>query len=119
MQGLTGHIQTDLQYTAKLLSLRDHLFTASAYAGSCTTQSLPPGWYQCHIQHYRTCLSSSHTDSDLSLHFCLQVTLAGFRKAQFQVLVATDVAARGLDISGIELVLQTSPPKDHETYIHR
>lgn len=49
----------------------------------------------------------------------MQVTLAGFRKAQFQVLVATDVAARGLDISGVELVLQTSPPKDHETYIHR
>ena len=48
-----------------------------------------------------------------------QVTLAGFRKAQFQVLVATDVAARGLDISGVELVLQTSVPKDHETYIHR
>ena len=48
-----------------------------------------------------------------------QVTLAGFRKAQFQVLVATDVAARGLDISGVELVLQTSVPKEHETYIHR
>ena len=48
-----------------------------------------------------------------------QVTLAGFRKAQFQVLVATDVAARGLDISGVELVLQTCAPKDHETYIHR
>jgi superfamily II DNA/RNA helicase len=35
------------------------------------------------------------------------------------VLVATDVAARGLDISGVELVLQIEPPKDPETYIHR
>ncbi|KAK9813646.1 hypothetical protein WJX73_001432 [Symbiochloris irregularis] len=48
-----------------------------------------------------------------------EVTLAGFRKGQFQVLVATDVAARGLDISGVELVLQTGIPKEHETYIHR
>ena len=35
------------------------------------------------------------------------------------MLVATDVAARGLDISGVELVLQIEPPKDPETYIHR
>ena len=35
-----------------------------------------------------------------------EVVLAGFRSGKFSVLVATDVAARGLDISGIELVLQ-------------
>ena len=46
-------------------------------------------------------------------------TLAGFRGGKFNVLVATDVAARGLDISGVELVLQVEPPKDPETYIHR
>lgn len=33
--------------------------------------------------------------------------------------MATDVAARGLDINGIELVLQIEPPKEPETYIHR
>ena len=33
-------------------------------------------------------------------------TLDGFRSGKFSVLVATDVAARGLDISGIELVVQ-------------
>ena len=46
-------------------------------------------------------------------------TLAGFRGDQFSVLVATDVAARGLDINGVELVLQIEPPKEPETYIHR
>ena len=50
---------------------------------------------------------------------CLQTTLAGFRAGKFKVLVATDVAARGLDISGVELVLQLEPPKDPENYIHR
>ena len=33
--------------------------------------------------------------------------------------MATDVAARGLDISGVELVVQCEPPKEAETYIHR
>lgn len=49
----------------------------------------------------------------------LQVTLAGFRAGLFEVLVATDVAARGLDISGVDLVVQSEPSKDPETYIHR
>lgn len=35
-----------------------------------------------------------------------EATLAGFRSGRFNVLVATDVAARGLDINGIELVIQ-------------
>ena len=48
-----------------------------------------------------------------------EVVLAGFRANKFQTLVATDVAARGLDISGVELVVQCDPPKEAETYIHR
>lgn len=35
------------------------------------------------------------------------------------MLIATDVAARGLDVTGIELVLMCDPPADWETYIHR
>lgn len=34
-------------------------------------------------------------------------------------MVATDVAARGLDVDGIDLVIQLDPPKDTENYIHR
>jgi ATP-dependent RNA helicase DDX21 len=48
-----------------------------------------------------------------------EATLAGFRTGKFAVLVATDVAARGLDIKEVELVIQIEPPKDPETYIHR
>jgi len=40
-----------------------------------------------------------------------EATLRGFRDKKFRVLVATDVAARGLDISGVELVVQCEPPK--------
>ena len=41
--------------------------------------------------------------------YCL--FLQGFREGRFQVLVATDVAARGLDIPEVDLVIQCEPPK--------
>ncbi|KAL8186965.1 UNVERIFIED_CONTAM: Nucleolar RNA helicase 2 [Gekko kuhli] len=48
-----------------------------------------------------------------------EVTLKGFRNGSFGVLVATNVAARGLDIPEVDLVIQSSPPKDVDSYIHR
>lgn len=48
-----------------------------------------------------------------------EITLESFKKNRFSVLVATDVAARGLDIENIDLVVQLKPPLDTETYIHR
>ncbi|KAG7235998.1 hypothetical protein INR49_001396 [Caranx melampygus] len=48
-----------------------------------------------------------------------ELTLKGFRNGAFEVLVATNVAARGLDIPEVDLVIQCSPPKDVESYIHR
>ncbi|CAM2117503.1 unnamed protein product [Caretta caretta] len=40
-----------------------------------------------------------------------EITLKGFRNGVFKVLVATNVAARGLDIPEVDLVVQSSPPK--------
>lgn len=48
-----------------------------------------------------------------------EVTLAGFRSGKFLTLVATNVAARGLDIDNVELIIQCEPPRDVEAYIHR
>uniref|UniRef100_A0A673JB27 RNA helicase n=1 Tax=Sinocyclocheilus rhinocerous TaxID=307959 RepID=A0A673JB27_9TELE len=48
-----------------------------------------------------------------------EITLKGFRSGTFEVLVATNVAARGLDIPEVDLVIQCSPPNDVESYIHR
>lgn len=48
-----------------------------------------------------------------------EITLKGFRNGNFGVMVATNVAARGLDIPEVDLVIQSSPPKDVESYIHR
>ena len=43
----------------------------------------------------------------------------GFRGGQYHVLVATDVAARGLDIDGITHVVNFEVPSSRETYVHR
>ena len=43
----------------------------------------------------------------------------GFRSGRFHVLVATDVAARGLDIDGITHVVNYEVPSSRDTYVHR
>ncbi len=46
-------------------------------------------------------------------------TLLDFRNRKIQILVATDVISRGIDIAGISLVLNYDVPPDAEDYIHR
>ena len=48
-----------------------------------------------------------------------QRALEAFRKGHVQVLVATDVAARGIDIDGITHVINFDIPMDPESYVHR
>jgi superfamily II DNA/RNA helicase len=45
--------------------------------------------------------------------------LAAFAQGHSKVLVATNVAARGLDIEGVDIVLHYDPPEDSKTYLHR
>ncbi len=46
-------------------------------------------------------------------------TLEGFKQGRFQILVATDIAARGIDVSGIEMVVNYDMPANSEDYVHR
>ena len=46
-------------------------------------------------------------------------TLAEFREGRTGVLVATDVAARGIHVDGVSLVVHVDPPKDPKDYLHR
>ncbi|MGN9811204.1 DEAD/DEAH box helicase [Micromonospora sp. BQ11] len=46
-------------------------------------------------------------------------TLAEFKEGRVNVLVATDVAARGIHVDGVSLVLHVDPPKDPKDYLHR
>jgi superfamily II DNA/RNA helicase len=48
-----------------------------------------------------------------------QRALAAFAAGQPRVLVATDVAARGIHVDDVELVVHFDPPNDHKDYLHR
>ncbi len=45
--------------------------------------------------------------------------LKGFKEGTYRILVATDIAARGIDVQGIELVINFDLPDETENYIHR
>ncbi len=48
-----------------------------------------------------------------------EATLAGFKSGKFRAMVATDIAARGLDVDNITHVVNYDLPEEPETYIHR
>ncbi|MDD5584018.1 MAG: DEAD/DEAH box helicase [Candidatus Omnitrophica bacterium] len=57
-----------------------------------------------------------HSDRSLSQR---REALEGFKSGKYRVLVATDIAARGIDVTGIELVVNFDLPDDAENYVHR
>jgi len=57
-----------------------------------------------------------HSDRSMSQR---NNAIKGFRCGRFRVLVATDIAARGIDVSMIELVVNYDLPDDAENYVHR
>ncbi|MBI4706414.1 MAG: DEAD/DEAH box helicase [Candidatus Omnitrophica bacterium] len=62
--------------------------------------------------------SSSEIHSNRSLNQRREA-LEGFKTGKYKVLVATDIAARGIDVSGVELVINFDLPEDPENYVHR
>ncbi len=48
-----------------------------------------------------------------------QRNLAAFASGAVRVLVATDIAARGIHVDGIDLVIHADPPAEHKAYVHR
>ena len=48
-----------------------------------------------------------------------EITLGRFRRGELRVLVATDVAARGLDIDDVDVVFNYDVPDENEYYVHR
>ena len=45
--------------------------------------------------------------------------LAAFGSGEVRVMVATDIAARGIHVDGIDLVIHGDPPTEHKAYVHR
>lgn len=63
-------------------------------------------------------LSAAEIHSNLSLNQ-RKDALSGFKSGKYRILVGTDIAARGLDVNGIELVVNYSLPDNLEDYVHR
>ena len=64
----------------------------------------------------------SHSASEIHSNRSLaqrKEALAGFKSGKYRVLVATDIAARGIDVTGIELVINFDLPDAAEDYVHR
>ncbi|XP_038686214.1 DEAD-box ATP-dependent RNA helicase 7-like isoform X2 [Tripterygium wilfordii] len=103
----------------------------------CSTSAIPqliPDIIRCYSSGGRTIIFTERKESADQLAGLLpgarplhgdiqqstrEVTLSGFRSGKFMTLVATNVAARGLDINDVQLIIQCEPPLDVEAYIHR
>lgn len=75
------------------------------------------------VMYVNTALQQNGYDSD-EIHGDLsqnkrEQVMKRFRQAKFQILVSTDLAARGLDVEGITHVINYDFPHDVENYIHR
>jgi superfamily II DNA/RNA helicase len=78
-------------------------------------------------KHHAKKLAKALTDSGIpsvDLHGNLSQVqrdrnLASFAAGDTRVLVATDVAARGVHVDDIELVIHVDPPAEHKAYLHR
>ena len=57
-----------------------------------------------------------HSDRSLGQR---REALDGFKSGRYRILVATDIAARGIDVVGIQLVINYDLPDDSENYVHR
>lgn len=57
-----------------------------------------------------------HSDRSLNQR---REALEGFKSGKYRILAATDIAARGIDVVGIELVINYDLPDDVENYVHR
>jgi ATP-dependent RNA helicase RhlE len=63
--------------------------------------------------HAATCLQGNLSQSQR------QKALRGFRDGKFRILVATDIASRGIDVTGISHVVNYDMPDTTDAYIHR
>lgn len=63
-----------------------------------------------------------HTASEIHSNRSLaqrKEALQGFKDGKYRVLVATDIAGRGIHVTGIQLVINFDLPDDYEDYVHR
>lgn len=68
------------------------------------------------VRHMGFMAAEIHSNRSLSQR---REALQGFQTGRYRILVATDIAARGIDVKGIELVINYDVPEFAEDYVHR
>lgn len=68
------------------------------------------------IRGFKHTAAEIHSDRSLGQR---KEALEGFKTGRYRILVATDIASRGIDVKGIELVINYDLPDDPENYVHR
>jgi ATP-dependent RNA helicase RhlE len=105
---ITGHLKTPL--LLELLKEADSsvlVFTRTKHRAKRLSEQLEK------LGHSTACLQGNLSQNQR------QNAISGFRSGQYKILVATDIAARGIDINGISHVINYDMPDTTDAYIHR
>jgi superfamily II DNA/RNA helicase len=117
--------------TSHVAAMTHHVFEVSADEKPELVRALASGTGRrilfMRTKHHAKKLAKQLTDAGIpsvDLHGNLsQVArdrnLAAFASGESRVLVATDVAARGVHVDDVELVVHVDPPAEHKAYLHR
>jgi ATP-dependent RNA helicase RhlE len=68
------------------------------------------------LEHAGHAVAELHSDRSMGQR---KDAMAGFKSGKYRILVATDIAARGIDVTGIEVVLNYEMPAEDDAYVHR
>ncbi|WP_077620545.1 DEAD/DEAH box helicase [Bacillus sinesaloumensis] len=117
LTGKTNHALVEVQEEDKLSLLKGITIVENPESCIifCRTQQEVDGLYQKLIKANYSCgkIHGSMVQED---RFAV---MNDFKKGKFRYLVATDIAARGIDVEDISLVISYDVPQDKERYVHR
>lgn len=96
-----------LEHLLKETSGRVLVFSRTKHGASKMTKALAAAGYNA---------AEIHANRSLAQR---RLALEGFKSGKYRVLVATDIAARGIHVTGVELVVNFDLPDDTSDYVHR
>lgn len=103
----------------KLIAVLDDFFAKRAEGGRClvfVNAKDTAKWLDEQLWDQKMNTGALHGNLDQTER---ETALARFRKGDIEVMIATDVAARGLDIENVTLVVNYDMPQDIDSYVHR
>ncbi len=110
--------QAYVVYDAQKMPLIKHILTADTYNSVIIFCSTKEGAKALDRAFQKEGLKASAFHSDLEQSEREEIMRA-FKSKQINILIGTDVLSRGIDVDGIDLVINADAPPDPEDYIHR